>query len=149
MLTRQFIKATKQFNQLGQFKQFKQICQISTETINKNIEKKCCSSGGNCCSHKKQSKKTKQPKQSKQTEQSEQTERKIDDISINWVLTLLNKDLLKLSDNQIADLHGHSGGSWQWTNRQVKIIKDKGFNEWFYKTDGPLGYGVAFSKLFK
>jgi hypothetical protein len=67
-------------------------------------------------------------------------EKQIDHNSLTWILTLIDKDSLKLTDNQIADYHGHSGGSWSWTNYQAKIIKDKGFNYWFYKTDGPLGY---------
>jgi hypothetical protein len=126
MFRNQFIKTTKQFSQL---KQSGQLCQISTKTPKST---KLVNEGNK-----------KQPKQ------TEQTERKLDQNSINWILTVLNKDQLKLSNSQIADLHGHSGGSWYWTNQQVKIIKDKGFNEWFYKTDGPLGYGVAFGQKIK
>ncbi len=75
-------------------------------------------------------------------------EKQIDHHSLTWILTLMDKDCLKLTNDQIADYHGHSGGSWSWTNYQIKVIKEKGFNYWFYKTDGPLGYGHEFKKIF-
>lgn len=75
-------------------------------------------------------------------------ERQIDHNSLTWILTLMDKDRLKLTDDQLGDFHGHSGGSWSWTNYQIKVIREKGFNYWFYKTDGPLGYGHALKKIF-
>lgn len=73
-------------------------------------------------------------------------EKQIDHNSLTWILTLMDKDRLKLTTDQLGDYHGHSGGSWSWTNYQIKIIKEKGFNYWFYKTGGPLGYGHEFKK---
>jgi hypothetical protein len=76
---------------------------------------------------------------------------KYDINSMTWVLTLMDKKRLGLSENQIADLHGHSGFSWSWTNQQVKIIEDKGFDYWIKKTDGPKGFAYFLdkSRMFK
>ncbi len=59
--------------------------------------------------------------------------------SMSWVFTMLDKKRLKLTDEQIADIHGHSGFSWGWTCYQVNIIETKGIDYWM-KTDGPKGF---------
>jgi hypothetical protein len=50
-------------------------------------------------------------------------EKQIDHHSLTWILTLMDKDRLKLTKDQLVDYYGHSGGSWNWTNYQIKIIR--------------------------
>lgn len=80
---------------------------------------------------------------------NEQKKPTLDPNSINWVLTLKYKESLGLTFDEIADLHGHSGGSLAWTLKQLKIIDEKGFDYWFYETDGPLGYKITLKKFFE
>ena len=55
----------------------------------------------------------------------------------NTPVNILEYDFNKLLEKNI-----------EFSTKLAKIIKDKGFNYWFYKTDGPLGYVNALKKIF-
>ena len=76
------------------------------------------------------------------------TSRRMCEKSIYWVLSYRNapqKKHLELCRNGFVE--GHTHESWKWTLRESEIIRQKGFEYWFYRTKGPYGFQSAKSDV--
>jgi hypothetical protein len=75
------------------------------------------------------------------------SKRAICESGLSWILNYRLAVKSKRDLAKIAGRDGHSGGSWAWTKHQSKTIDERGWDEWFNKTEGPLGYGPYFGKF--
>lgn len=69
--------------------------------------------------------------------------------SLRWILNYRHTCKSRKpthSLEKLADIDGHSGGSWIWTKSQSQQIDKIGWDNWFNKTKGPEGYGLYFNE---
>lgn len=73
--------------------------------------------------------------------------KKLCEKSIYWVLSYRNAPRKKhIELYRYGFVEGHTDESWKWTLRESETIHRKGFEFWFYRTDGPYGFRYSNTK---